>query len=252
MKFSFKINIFSFMLASIISLSAMEKQIPTSFLEILPQDLKNQIELIKFISQTPYETIDQAIEIVNSLRKLPRFSNIIDEPQITNLIINSIASKLKLYQESAFAIANKLNTPSALQWIEKRKAEIPLEEKFIYAAIRGEFDKINEFLNQKVNINAQNQAGVTSLMYSSMRGNLPIVNKLLNTPAIDINLQAIDGDTALILASLFGNSEIVKMLLEAGADWTIKNKSGKTALDIAREQGHPETIWLLDKAAETK
>lgn len=251
MKLNFKLNILIFLLANIFCLSAMEKEIPTSYLEILPQDLKNQIELIKFISQAPYETVDQAIEIINNLRKLPRFAKLIDEQQTTNLIIESIASKLKLYQKKAFEIANKLGTPAALVWIEKRSAEIPIEEEFIQAPLYG-LNKVNKFFNKKVNVNAQNEKGTTALMIAAIQGTLPIFNKTLNISGIDINLQTTDGHTALMFATHLDRAEIVKKLLEAGADWSIKNNLNETALDLAKKQSHLEIVAILEKAMTEK
>ena len=42
-----------------------------------------------------------------------------------------------------------------------------------------------------------------------------------------------DGQTALILAALGGHKELVRVLLGAGADPTVANPHGQTALDIA-------------------
>ena len=42
--------------------------------------------------------------------------------------------------------------------------------------------------------------------------------------------------------------EVVKSLLAAKADFTIKAKDGKTALWIAKHEGHKEVVKLLEKA----
>jgi ankyrin repeat protein len=41
------------------------------------------------------------------------------------------------------------------------------------------------------------------------------------------------GFTPLILATIEGHAEIVRLLLEAGADYTIEDTEGRTALSIA-------------------
>lgn len=41
------------------------------------------------------------------------------------------------------------------------------------------------------------------------------------------------GDTPLIIAARNGNTEIVEMLLNHGADLTLQNDSGESALDVA-------------------
>lgn len=52
----------------------------------------------------------------------------------------------------------------------------------------------------------------------------------------DINCLTNDGDTPLHLACENGHLNVVTVLLMHGADKSIKNKNGKTALDIAKEK----------------
>ncbi len=44
-----------------------------------------------------------------------------------------------------------------------------------------------------------------------------------------------------------GYPAIAKRLLEGGADPTLRDKSGKTALDYARENGESEVVALLSE-----
>ena len=59
--------------------------------------------------------------------------------------------------------------------------------------------------------------------------------------------QQIDGWTALHLAARRGNLAIATRLLEGGADLTLRNKCGKTALDEARSNGISEVVALLSQ-----
>ena len=54
-----------------------------------------------------------------------------------------------------------------------------------------------------------------------------------------------DGWTALHNAALYGKIQVVEALLNAGADKAVKKKNGKTALDLAQEQGYPAIVKLL-------
>jgi ankyrin repeat protein len=59
--------------------------------------------------------------------------------------------------------------------------------------------------------------------------------------------QNYDGWTALHCAAAHGHLAIAKRLLEGGADWTLKNKYGRTALDYARSRGKSEVVALLSE-----
>ena len=48
-------------------------------------------------------------------------------------------------------------------------------------------------------------------------------------------------------AALLGNLAIATRLLEGGADLTLRNEDGKTALDNARSRGHSEVVALLSQ-----
>ncbi|MBI3516655.1 MAG: ankyrin repeat domain-containing protein [Proteobacteria bacterium] len=54
----------------------------------------------------------------------------------------------------------------------------------------------------------------------------------------DLDARQGGGWTPLMLASANGMAAAVQLLLAAGADWTLANDHGKTALDLAREHGH--------------
>jgi ankyrin repeat protein len=53
------------------------------------------------------------------------------------------------------------------------------------------------------------------------------------------------GDTALNAAIVYGYNDIVKFLIEKGADKYIKNKEGKAALDVAKDNQNQEAIKIL-------
>lgn len=57
-------------------------------------------------------------------------------------------------------------------------------------------------------------------------------------PTGTIDKTTTEGDTALHLSAKHDKAEAMKLLLKAGADPTLRNKQGKTPLDIAQEVGH--------------
>eukprot|EP00931_Biecheleriopsis_adriatica_P101932 TRINITY_DN76980_c0_g1_i1.p1 TRINITY_DN76980_c0_g1~~TRINITY_DN76980_c0_g1_i1.p1 ORF type:complete len:327 (-),score=81.78 TRINITY_DN76980_c0_g1_i1:102-1061(-) len=69
--------------------------------------------------------------------------------------------------------------------------------------------------------------------------------KLLLDSGSPVDTQDPHGDTALIKAVEEGRDDAAKLLVEAKADLTLKNKEGKSALDVAREKGNSVLVELL-------
>ena len=76
-------------------------------------------------------------------------------------------------------------------------------------------------------------------------GNIKAVKQHLAT-GTDVNAKDLTGFAPLVFAASIGHKEIAKLLIAKGADVNVKN-SGKTPLDWAIKQLHPETADLLRK-----
>ena len=61
----------------------------------------------------------------------------------------------------------------------------------------------------------------------------------------DINTANNTGVTALIFATMYNQQAVVQLLLKHAADNSLKDDSGKTALDYANEKGFNDLIKLL-------
>ena len=78
------------------------------------------------------------------------------------------------------------------------------------------------------------------------KGDKKTIEELLHD-GVDINSNNDKGLTALMLATQEGHKDIVELLLQNGADITLKNHEGKTALDLAKDEGFTEIVALLEK-----
>ncbi len=68
---------------------------------------------------------------------------------------------------------------------------------------------------------------------------------LLDKTPLPINSRGQTGNTLLMFAADFGRKAIVEELLKRGADATVENTKGDTALAIARKKGHTEVAQVL-------
>lgn len=107
-----------------------------------------------------------------------------------------------------------------------KKDETPL----MLAALRGDMELVLALINRGADIN---KPGWAPLHYAATKGSVPIVRELLDKSAY-IDAESPNGTTPLMMAAMYGSPEVVKILLEAGADPTLKNGLGLTALDFAK------------------
>ncbi|MDI3417751.1 ankyrin repeat domain-containing protein [Streptomyces luteolus] len=97
-----------------------------------------------------------------------------------------------------------------------------------------------------------NRYGGTSLIPAGEHGHVDYIREVTTNPDIDVDVDHINnlGWTALLEAVILGSGgeahqESVKLLLDAGADRSIEDNSGKTALDHAEEKGQNDIARLL-------
>jgi len=84
----------------------------------------------------------------------------------------------------------------------------------------------------------------TALHKASFWGHEQVVDYLLTLPGINPNAQDCDGDTALHDAARFGHVALVKKLAPI-TNTALKNKVGRTAVQVAQFYGKPEVLEVL-------
>jgi hypothetical protein len=97
--------------------------------------------------------------------------------------------------------------------------------------------------NKSALVNLLIQAGAD---WAVGKSNIDIIKELIEWRAININKQDNKGWTALMIAAKDGHADIVKLLLANGANPTIKNKNGITALDVSSQ--YPMIQKLIQQA----
>jgi len=94
------------------------------------------------------------------------------------------------------------------------------------------------------------QWGKITLWDAAADGNIELVKTRLANTWSKINSQDPQGKTALMEASRWGHLVVVQFLFENGADATIPNKDGSTALHVAAQNGHDSVVDYLVKTAK--
>ncbi|MEO8170694.1 MAG: ankyrin repeat domain-containing protein [Oxalobacteraceae bacterium] len=98
-----------------------------------------------------------------------------------------------------------------------------------------------------------NQTGWTALHYAATVGDNEIVQVLLDKFAY-IDAESPNGTTPIMMAARSGHIMTVKLLLDAGADATLKNQQGLSAIDFALKSDHKDIAdglqYQLEKAGK--
>lgn len=103
------------------------------------------------------------------------------------------------------------------------------ETPLMYLAIAGQLDRARSLMARGAQVN---RLGWTPLHYAASKGQLAMARLLLDNKAM-VNAPAPNGETPLMMAALSGNRAMVDLLLKAGADVTTRDTKGQDAADWA-------------------
>ena len=124
------------------------------------------------------------------------------------------------------------------------------DSALMIAAYKGKYDAVKTLLDKGAE---PNQTGWAALHYAAAIGNNPIVQLLLDHSAY-IDAESPNQTTPIMMAARGGHILTVKLLLDEGADLTLKNGAGMTALDFARTGGFKDIVegltYRLKKAGK--
>lgn len=104
------------------------------------------------------------------------------------------------------------------------------ESPLMLASLKGLLPVVVKLIQRGADVN---KPGWAPLHYAATRGHLEVMNVLLENHAY-IDAASPNGSTPLMMAAMYGTPSAVKLLLEAGADPSLKNIQGLTAIDFAQ------------------
>ncbi|MBL8447278.1 MAG: ankyrin repeat domain-containing protein [Zoogloeaceae bacterium] len=114
----------------------------------------------------------------------------------------------------------------------------------ILAARDGHLSTVDLLLGYRAKVAARNAAGDSALMMAVLKGNKPVVSRLLDAGAPFNH----GGWTPLMYAAFEGQADLVSLLLARGAEVDARAPNQATPLMLAARNGHLDAVRLLLKA----
>lgn len=118
------------------------------------------------------------------------------------------------------------------------------ESPLMIAALKGDTEQVRKLIARDADVN---KPGWTPLHYAATGGHLDIIALLLDESAY-IDAESPNKTTPLMMAAMYGSTAAVRALLEAGADPTLRNQLGLSAVDFALRGKRPDAAELIAAA----
>jgi ankyrin repeat protein len=118
------------------------------------------------------------------------------------------------------------------------------ESPLMLAALKGNLDLCEKLIARDADVN---KPGWAPLHYAATGAHIEVMKLLLANSAY-IDAASPNGSTPLMMAAMYGNDAAVRLLLEAGADPSLKNSLGLTAIDFAQRAERKDAVNLIASA----
>jgi len=115
------------------------------------------------------------------------------------------------------------------------------ESPLMIAALKGHKELVKKLIARDADVN---KTGWTPLHYAATAGHLEIIELLLEEHAY-IDAESPNKSTPLMVAAQYGSSQAVKLLLESGADPTLRNELGLSAVEFAQRGNRPDAAAMI-------
>jgi len=132
-------------------------------------------------------------------------------------------------------------------------------ERLLAAAKEDNEDMLMDIIDdpEPFDINYQDGLGNTALHYAVLHASLDVLEHILCHEECDVDpVNRLEKATPLHLAVVVEDPEnrarIVKSLLEAGADYTVRNKHGETAEDLVKPSDERIIVLFREARAEAQ
>ena len=115
------------------------------------------------------------------------------------------------------------------------------ESPLMLAALHGLLAECQGLIERGADVN---KPGWAPLHYAATNGHLAVMQLLIDENAY-LDAESPNGSTPLMMAAHYGTPSAVKLLLESGADPTLKNSLGLSAIDFATQANRLESAAII-------
>ena len=152
-----------------------------------------------------------------------------------------------IYRGTVFGAEQKKYEGTTLGNRPRATTKYVYDTSLVRAVKISDVDRVRTLMYANVNVNEKNYAGITPLTIAAEKGNMEIIQMLVEDGKAVVNDISSYGITPLISAAAAGNGQVVEYLIAHGADVTAKDDLGKTALLYAVGYDNPKLIASLIK-----
>ncbi|CAL1541772.1 unnamed protein product [Lymnaea stagnalis] len=160
---------------------------------------------------------------------------------------------------NAFIKAVELGQKRILQMLVTDGANVNKRDNRGYTALmisseHGYVDLAKILVRNGINVNCQNKLGQTALIIGAEKAcSLPFLEYLLSEESnADVNIQDKSGKTALMMSIERHDYCAMKLFIyRKRTDFNLKDKSNRTATDIARQCGNEDLFHILKGCSES-
>jgi len=198
------------------------------------------------------ETLEKEMIMVLMTATQNKRLNVVD--YIINKSCVNMEQKERL-MKMAFLRATEVNGKEIIDYFVGKRINIDVQDELgltplMIACSFGYKDLVHYLIDHGANLNIRNSDNNTALHLSLYGGFTEISEALIEHGAM-LNVKGYAGNTPLILASKDNNETMVRSLVEHGAEVNGRNNHGKTALFYAAKYGRMKLVtYLIDHGAD--
>ena len=155
-----------------------------------------------------------------------------------------------IYRGTVFGAEKKTYPGTVLGERPVTTKKLMYDTSLVHAVKVEDADRVRTLIYANVDVNEKNYAGLTPLTIAAEKGNLPIIQLLVERGKANVNAKSSYGITPLIAAAAAGKSKAAIYLIGQGADVNVKDDLGKTPLLYASKFNEPQMVSLLAHASQ--